>query len=70
MTDPKLTEIANQIVELKKFTNLTGTQTGKSQTALIRDLDPVALSIVAALVNKQFSNPDGQTEGKHAINTR
>lgn len=52
--EPKLIEIANQIVELRKFSALTETKTSRSQTALIADLDPVSLSIVAMLVNKQL----------------
>jgi hypothetical protein len=55
MTDnAKLSEIAGRIVALKKFSDATGNQTGKSQTALMRDLDPVELSIVASLVNQQL----------------
>ena len=60
--NPKLVEIADRIVALKKFTDATGNQTGKSQTALMRDLDPIELSIVAALVNKElFSQTKDRT---------
>jgi hypothetical protein len=50
--DPRLVEIANCIVDLKKFQSTTGVITNRSQGALIRDLDPIELSIVAHLVNK------------------
>jgi hypothetical protein len=53
MTEPRLAAIAQKIVELKRFSDLTGTITSRSQGALVRDLGPVEMSIVAHLVNKQ-----------------
>jgi hypothetical protein len=50
--DPKLELIAQRIVDLKKFQASTSVVTNRSQTALIKDLDPIELSIVAHLVNK------------------
>jgi hypothetical protein len=50
--DPRLMEIANRVIDLKRFQNTTGVITSRSQGALIRDLDPIELSIVAHLVNE------------------
>ena len=63
MTVPKLEKIADQIAELQKFTRATGNKTGKSQTALMAELDPVELSIVASLVNQKLSTPKDGSNG-------
>ena len=50
----QLQEIARRIVELKKFSRNTSVVTNRSQGELIRHLDAVQLSEVAAEVNKQL----------------
>lgn len=62
--DPRLLEIAARIVELKRFSDALGTQTSKSRSALIRDLDPIELSIVATLVNKELNIVGPSTQPK------
>jgi hypothetical protein len=56
MTDNKLQEVAQRIIELKRFQLATGVITSRSQGALIRDLDPIELSNVAAAVNKALAS--------------
>lgn len=69
--NPRLQEIADRIVQLKRFSEVTGTQSGKSQTALIAKLDPIELSVVASLVNQQlYADGMKKTEGSHAHPTK
>jgi hypothetical protein len=62
--DPRLADIARRIVELIRYSTLTGTQTHKSQTALIRSLEPREMSVVTSLVNKEINPPPPSTQPK------
>jgi hypothetical protein len=61
MTDNKLQEVAQRIIEMKRFQLATGVITSRSQGALIRDLDPIELSNVAAIVNKALATAKAET---------
>ena len=56
--DPKLVEIAERIIDLKKSQLSTGVKTTRSQAAVVKDLDPVQLSLVLHLVNKALEVPN------------
>jgi hypothetical protein len=64
MTDNKLQEVAQRIIELKRFQLATGVITSRSQGALIRDLDPIELSNVAAAVNKALATPQATAKAE------
>ena len=66
---PKLQELANRIVELRRFTKETGIQTNRSQSALVANLDPLSLSTVAAEVNRQLAEINRQTDRGNYANT-
>jgi len=60
MTDTKLETIADRIVELKRFSETTGTKTHKTQGALLSGLDPIEMIHVCHLVNKKLFNPEAR----------
>ena len=65
MIDQRLQDLADKIVQMRQFSKETGIQTNRSQGALIQNLDPVEVSIVATEVNRQLFNPKQKTEGAH-----
>jgi hypothetical protein len=56
MTQPELKRIADKIVAMKRFSVLTQCQTGKSQGALLKGLNPEDTATVAQFVLEMMTD--------------
>jgi hypothetical protein len=56
MSANELSKIAEKLYSMKKFSELMGCQTGKSQGALIKNLTPEQTATVAQLVLEMMRN--------------